>query len=134
MLQQMYFKDFDSWNTVKKRVHNDDRTVHIRKAEIRWVSFGVNVGSEMDGKGVSFARPALILHVIGSHLALIVPISSKTKDVPGYLPFEWKNKNNALCIHQMRVISQKRILGRVGKIPLNRLIEYKALVSKFFSL
>ena len=75
----MYFKDFDKWNEVKKRVHHEERKVNIRSGEIRWVSFGVNVGSEIDGKGISFTRPALILHVIGSHLALIAPMSTKVK-------------------------------------------------------
>ena len=49
-IKQMYFKDFDKWNIVKKRVHTDEIKVSIRAGEIRWVSFGVNVGSEIDGK------------------------------------------------------------------------------------
>jgi mRNA interferase MazF len=130
----MYFKDFDNWNAVKKRIQAEDRTVHIRKGEIRWVSLGVNIGSEMDGKGVSFARPALIIHVIGSRLALVVPVTSKTKEFPGYVPFAWKDKANALCIHQMRIVSQKRILHRLGRISTNRLREYALKISDFYSL
>src|SRR3989338_2316862 len=91
----MYFKDFDNWNEVKKRVHHEERTVNIRAGEIRWVSFGINIGSEIDGKGLSFTRPALILHVIGSHLALIIPMSTKVKDIAGYVPFTWKNITTA---------------------------------------
>jgi len=53
-IRQMYFKDFDKWNIVKKRVHTDEIKVSIRAGEIRWLSFGVNVGSEIDGKGESF--------------------------------------------------------------------------------
>lgn len=129
----MYIKDFDNWNNVKKRIQSENRTVTIRKGEIRWVSFGINVGSEIDGKGVSFARPALIIHVIGAHLALIIPISTKIKDIAGYVPFEWKDKTNALCIHQMKVVSQKRILSRMGKISENRLNEYKKIIALFYS-
>jgi len=129
----MYSKDFDAWTTVKKRIHEEERTVNIRKGEIRWVSFGVNVGSEIDGKGVSFARPALIAHVIGSRLALVVPITSKMKDFAGYVPFAWKDKENALCIHQMRIVSQKRILHRLGRISTNRLREYARKIANFYS-
>lgn len=83
---------------------------------IRWISMGVNIGSEIDGKGVSFTRPALIIHCIGSYLALVVPMPTKIKDVVGYLPFQWKGKSTSLCIHQIRIISQKRVLSRLGRI------------------
>ncbi|MBI4224768.1 MAG: type II toxin-antitoxin system PemK/MazF family toxin [Candidatus Sungbacteria bacterium] len=129
----MYFKDFDNWNKAKKRVDTEDRDISIRSGEIRWVSLGVNIGSEIDGKGESFTRPALVLHVIGSHLALVVPMSTKVKDIAGYIPFEWKGTKMALCVHQIRIISQKRILSRKGKISLTRLSAIKSEVSKFFS-
>lgn len=129
----MYFKDFDKWNEVKKKVHNEERKINIRAGEIRWVSFGVNVGSEIDGKGLSFTRPALILHVIGSHLALILPMSTKVKDVAGYVPFVWKGVTIALCIHQIRIVSAKRVLSRKGRISQNKLKAVKKEVSKFFS-
>ena len=130
----MYFKDFDNWNIAKKRLQAEEREINIRKGEIRWVSFGVNVGSEIDGKGKSFARPALIMHVIGSKLALTVPITTKVKDIPGYVSFTWKDKTNALCIHQMRVVSQKRILDRMGKISSNKLNKCKHDIASFYSL
>ena len=129
----MYLKDFDKWNEVKKMVHNEERKVHIRAGEIRWVSFGINVGSEIDGKGQSFTRPALILHVIGSHLALILPLSTKVKDVAGYIPFVWKNATTALCVHQIRAVSTKRVLSRKGRVSQNKLKAIKKEVSKFFS-
>lgn len=129
----MYFKDFDKWNEVKKTVHQEERKINIRAGEIRWVSFGVNIGSEIDGKGISFTRPALILHVVGSHLALIAPMSTKVKDVAGYIPFVWKNITTALCLHQIRIVSSKRVLSRKGRISQNKLEAIKKDVSKFFS-
>jgi mRNA interferase MazF len=106
--------------------------VHIRAGEIRWVAFGVNIGSEIDGKGVSFTRPALIVHVIGSHLALVIPMSTNIKEMAGYIPFEWKNRTIALCIHQTRVVSQRRILSRKGRIAHSRLQKAKSEIAKFF--
>lgn len=130
----MYYKDFDRWNEVKKRVDGEDYQVNIRAGEIRWVCFGVNIGSEIDGKGESFTRPGLVLHVIGSHLALIVPMSTKVKDVAGYIKFEWKGATTALCIHQIKTVSQKRILSRKGKISDERLKTINKEVIKFFAL
>ena len=129
----MYQKNFDAWNVVKKGLDENAHSVHIRAGEIRWVSIGVNVGSEIDGKGLSFTRPALILHVIGSHLALIIPLSTKVKPIAGYLPFEWKGRTTALCIHQARVVSQKRILSRKGKIADDRLKAIRTDFKKFFA-
>jgi mRNA interferase MazF len=97
------------------------------------MSFGVNVGSEIDGKGESFTRPGLMLHVIGSHLAFVAPLSTKVKEVAGYLPFNWKGTTTALCIHQIRIISQKRILSRKGRISEDKLKAIKQEIIKFYN-
>lgn len=130
----MYFKDFDRWNLVKQHVNNEDRKTSIRAGEVRWVAIGVNVGSEIDGKGASFTRPALIINVVGSTLALIVPMSTKVKEIPGYLPVTFQDRQVALCILQTRVISQKRILRRIGKLSERKVWEYKRVIKSFFSL
>src|SRR5438045_3599473 len=124
----MYFKNFDQWNIVKKKLNADGKQVNIRAGEVRWVSCGVNVGSEIDGKGDSFTRPALILHVIGRALAFIIPLSTSMKQVAGYIPFEFQNKQISLCVHQARVISQIRVLARKGRISDNRLNDVKKSV------
>lgn len=129
----MYFKEFDKWNEVKKQINKKDREIYIRAGEIRWVSYGVNVGSEIDGKGESFTRPALILHVIGSHLTLVAPLSTRVKEVAGYIPFDWKGETTALCIHQIRIISQKRILSRKGRISEDKLKATKNKIKEFYN-
>jgi mRNA interferase MazF len=130
---RLYFKDFDNWNLIKKEINRNERQIFIRAGEIRWVVMGVNVGSEIDGKGPSFTRPALILHVIGSHLAFIVPLSTKLRSVVGYIPFQWHSSPVSLCIHQIRVISQKRILSRKGRIARSKLRYIKQEILKFYS-
>ena len=131
----MYFKDFDKWNIVKKRVHTDEMKVSIRAGEIRWVSCGVNVGSEIDGKGESFTRPALVAHVVGAVLALSLSrFSTKLKNVAGYVPFEFQGKQVSVCVHQMRIISQRRVLAHKGRISDKRLKEIKMEIKKFFDL
>ncbi len=87
----MYIKNFEDWHLVKKNLDAENRKVSIRSGEIRWMAIGANIGSEIDGKGVSFTRPGLILHVIGSSLALGDPYTTKIKDVPGYFTFSLKD-------------------------------------------
>jgi len=130
----MYIKDFDKWNEIKKQISSQNSEVHIRAGEVRWVALGVNIGSEMDGKGMSFTRPALITYVIGARLALVIPMSTKLKDVIGYQSFDFQGKAVSLCLHQMRTISQNRIFARKGRISDQRLALFRSEVSKFFSL
>ena len=97
------------------------------------MSFGVNVASEIDGKGVSFTRPAIVLKVIGNNLALVLPMSTKIKsNVPGYKIFLFKNKDVSLCISQIKVISQKRIFMRMTKLPKSKLTEIMLEVNNFY--
>ncbi len=128
-----YIKEFDEWNKVKKRIHHEEREVTMRAGEVRWAIFGVNVGSELDGKGHSFTRPVLILHVVGKVLALVIPMSTKLKEVAGYHHFPFQGKGVSLCLHQIRVLSQKRILGRKGRISEGHLRGVKEEVRQFFS-
>ena len=130
----MYIKNFDSWNQVKKKIQSENRKIYIRSGEIRWCLMGVNLGSEIDGKGNSYTRPVLILHVIGSRLALVIPMSTKVKSLPGYYGFKFHDKKRSLCLHQMRVVSSKRLLKRKGKITKKRLSEVKKWISDFYSL
>ena len=130
----MYHKDYPAWLKVKQRIEKEERKVFIRAGEVRWATLGVNIGSEIDGKGVSFTRPVLVIHVIGSHLALVIPLSTKLKDVAGYSKFDWKGTTTALCLHQMRIISQKRILSRKGRVSAKKLRAIKDEVCRFYSL
>jgi len=61
-------------------------------------------------------------------------MSTKIKNVAGYIPFVWKGVATVFCIHQIRIISQKRILSRKGRISNNKLKIIKKEVVKFFTL
>ena len=131
----MYKKDFDSWNKTKKRVNTElHQRQFIRPGEIRWAALGVNVGSEMDGTGESFTRPVVVIHITGTHLAMVTPLSTKVKTLPGYDLFLWKGRKLSICIHQTRVISQKRLLRRFGRIRDSKLREIRKRIGDYFSL
>ena len=132
--KRMYYKDFDKWNEIKKEINDVETEISIRAGEVRWVSFGVNIGSEIDGKGDSFNLPALVVSVFGSRLALVVPLTSKSKSIPGYMPFEWKGKTDMLCVNQVRIVSQKRIFSRLAHISDKHLKKCKEEIKRFFAL
>ena len=130
----MYIKRFNQWNKVKKKINYKKSRLCIRKGEIRWAIFGVNVGSEMDGKGINFTRPVLIIDMIGANLALVVPLSSNLKITPGRLFLKWKGNVNSLCINQIRILSTKRVLGRKCLISEKKLADVKNKIKLFYSL
>lgn len=131
-----YVKNFLDWIEVKAHTDQEEKSFKsqevIRKGEIRWSIFGVNIGREMDGKGENFARPVLVLHTIGDSLALVAPLTSKNKSIPGYIPFKWLDKTDSLCIHQIRIISTKRLLKRLAKISDGKLKEVKDNIKEFY--
>jgi mRNA interferase MazF len=130
----MHNKDYRKWSEVKANLNVSSDNIYIRAGEIRWVAIGVNVGSEIDGKGVSFTRPCLILHVIGGSLALVIPFTSKNKaNKQFYKNILLQHFNSNLCLSQIRVVSQKRIFKRLKKVPAREFIDIKREVFEFYS-
>ena len=55
-------KKFLEWIGLKERLHSTDhKPPFVSERDMWWISFGENVGSEMNGKSERFSRPALIL-------------------------------------------------------------------------
>ncbi len=127
----MYQKNFEQWNLIKQQINYENRSVRIRAGDVCWIFVGVNVGSEIDGKGESFLRPALILNVMGDDLVLIIPLTSKQKQLPRYIPLEIQDRTSFLCLHQLKVVSQNRILRRIEHISDSRLASVRHNVLLF---
>lgn len=131
----MYIKEFLSWIMTKQKIDSEPLTQYrIRAGEIRWCAMGVNIGSEIDGKGSVFTRPVLVIHVIGQSMALIVPCSTTNKNPVGYVPFVVKGKKQKLCLIHTRTISQKRLYDRIEHISNSRLEKTKQDLKQFFYL
>ncbi len=87
----------------------------------------------IDGKGPSFTRPCLILHVIGSSLALVVPFTSQKKtNKQFYQHLKLGHFESYICLSQMRVVSQKRIFKRIVKVPATQFKGVKRDVLAFY--
>ena len=43
-------KKFDLWNIKKKEINKKEKEIQFREREIWWISIGVNIGFEQDGK------------------------------------------------------------------------------------
>ncbi len=117
-MESMETKDFQSWCKKKESLHNirDEKIVYFRDKEIWWCALGINIGFEQDGKNHDYERPVLILKKINRYLALVVPLSTKMKDHPYYLSYRYGGMSYSALVLQIRVVSSKRFLRRIGKV------------------
>lgn len=107
-------KDFDGWNKVKKQAHGElPRLYTVR--EIWWCRLGVNIGTEQDGRGDSFLRPAVILRGFGPDACLIAPLTTSTREHPlrvsvGIVDGRLARAN----LSQLRVVDTRRLVEKIG--------------------
>lgn len=113
-------KEFDEWNKDKKRIHGRLSTPYVHRREIWWVSLGVNIGSEQDGGGIEYRRPALVLAVFGRTTCLVAPLTTSAR-VHHLRPCigNVDGKNAHVLLSQIRVIDTKRCIRKVGMLPSN---------------
>ncbi len=110
-------KRFLEWIKVKKNVHfNDSKLPFFSEGEMWWAYIGDNVGSEINGKGEKFTRPVIVYRKLGSKTFLAIPVSTKQKEGTWYVPFKHKGIDETALLAQVRVISTKRLNGRMGEL------------------
>jgi mRNA interferase MazF len=90
------------------------RKIFFSEGEIWWASIGSNIGHEEDGKNEKFERPVLILRKFSDHLILAIPLSSKHKHNRYYFRFLINNQYSSALISQIRTLSSKRLIRRMG--------------------
>lgn len=107
-------KDFDKWNKIKKKTNTDKPRLYTVR-EIWWCRFGVNVGTEQDGNGKLFLRPALILRGFGPDACLVVPLTTSEREHMLRVPIGLVDSRPARAnISQMRVVDTRRLIEKVG--------------------
>lgn len=114
----MFDKQFDEWNDIKKKI---DSHVYkpplFKEREIWWCSFGVNVGSEVCGKNVSFRRPVLILKKLSQTSFIGVPLSTKANTGSWYIEVTHSDgMKNTANVAQIRYIDYRRLDKRIGTL------------------
>lgn len=126
-------KAFDQWNTLKKRIDakQPNRNIFFYEREVWWSSLGINVGVEIDGKNEYFERPVVIVKKFNGHMLWVVPLTSKYRDGPYFLEVHHRRGLSFACIAQLRVISSKRLLWKIGSI---RKSEFTAVCKRIANL
>jgi mRNA interferase MazF len=106
-------KDFDKWSEVKKRVEVEPPRLYTVR-EVWWCYFGLNIGTEQDGKDEWYARPCVILRGFGPQACLVAPLTTSARAHPlrvdvGVIDGEQAKAN----LSQIRVIDTRRLIRKL---------------------
>ncbi len=124
-------KDFDGWNVVKKSTNSKQDTFGVHEREIWWISFGINVGVEIDGKNQCFDRPALVLRKFNRQMVWVLPTTQQEKNDTFHEKFLFGGKTYFVALTQIRTISTKRFLRKVGMLSQEDFRKIKMRVVAF---
>ncbi len=127
---------FIAWTKLKIRIHHKDQAeievLYFREKEIWWTHLGKNIGHEQDGKNEQFERPMIILRKFNRNFFWGVPTSSKIKEENEfYHLFTFNEEIYSAIVSQMRPISAKRLIRKIGVLPKT---EFETLKGRVVSL
>ena len=125
-------KDFDKWNEQKKKVHAEEKNIFFHEREIWWCTLGVNIGYEQDGTNELFERPILIVKKFNRDVLWALPLTRTDKKNRYYFPITIGEKNSAVILSQLRLISSKRLQRRMHKLSREQFKKIVAGVQQFF--
>jgi hypothetical protein len=107
-------KNFDSWNTKKKNIHNNNSYPLYRQREIWWCFLGTNIGLEHDGDQKENLRPILVLKGLGPNTCFAIPLTSSRQVHAMRIPIgDINGKSASAVISQLRVIYTKRLVEKI---------------------
>ena len=122
-------KDFDSWNTRKKAIHNSGENKFYHPRDIWWCSLGVNIGFEQDGVREEKSRPVLILKGLSKNTCLVIPLTTSLNKHPMRIFLGVvDNRKASAIISQMRVVDTKRLFRKIGILNKEKFEEIRKTV------
>lgn len=122
-------KDFYEWHGVKQHIQDFNKHWFCHEREVRWCSIGLNVGSEIDGKGERYTRPVLIVKKMTRNTCLCVPLTTKNKNEAYYATIDLKDGiQRKAILSQIRLIDTKRLRELLGTIDCNQFQKIKRAI------
>jgi len=130
-MKKILDKGFDEWNEKKKMINLKIRDILPNKKQVWWLTIGLNVGAEEDGKSGEFERPVLVIKVFNRQCFLGIPITSANKNRKKYyFPISYNKNKYFLILSQIRLFSSKRLSRKIYKIGSQEFLEIKKELKK----
>jgi mRNA interferase MazF len=127
-------KDFQKWHELKAEIDSERELPLFREGEIWWCSLGANVGVEEDGKNDSFERPVLVFRKFNANMLWGLPMTSRAIRMQYDCAVSFHGQSRTVLISQMRILSAKRLLRRVGKLDPEEFLTLARYMSVFFEI
>ncbi len=129
-------KPFSQWNIFKQRLESQaiDPSLYFHEREVWWCSTGINIGVEADGKNEHFERPVLILKKFNGYMLWVVPLTSKERINPHFCRITHNKGVSFACLSQLRTISTKRLLRKIGMISNEDFNAVRTLVAAYIKI
>lgn len=124
-------KDFDSWNTEKKRIHHETTPTFCHPREVWWCSLGINIGAEQDGTGKNFDRPVVVIRGFNQNIFFGVALTGIKKSGKYYFHLgKIAGRDASAILSQARLIDTKRLVKKMGTIDALLFKELKSALRK----
>lgn len=112
-------KNYDEWNILKKKINYYRNLNHPKIREIWWVNLGLNIGTEIYGKGLKYVRPVLVIKVNDNNF-IGLPLSSKIRKDHGRITIKtFDNVYHSVILNQIKVFDNKRLVNRKYTLSKN---------------
>lgn len=126
---------FRSWSQVSLEIHHSSpQHSNIKPGAIYWCAIGQNIGREENGKGSHFTRPVLVMKVLDSHLALVIPLSSQPKVANYYPKVIVAGRIDFALFNQIRTVDTLRLGDFIDEIDQQTFSELKHRLSQYLKL
>jgi mRNA interferase MazF len=126
-----YVKQFDTWNTSKKKLDRVRGDVFFGEREIWYCSIGVNIGVEQDGMRELSERPVIIYKKFNATSFLAIPLTRKEKIHKYHFQLTLETGTSSAILSQIRLLDAKRLQRKVRTISE---LEYTELRKALFAI
>ena len=103
----------------------------MRRGEVWLVTLNPVKGSEQDG-----ARPAIIISPDTMNKSLdtkvVIPLTTKARSWPSRVKTEFNNESGQAMCEQIRTISSKRLVKKLGNVSDGELVEILRTVAALY--
>lgn len=129
-------KEFDKWNEKKKEINSRKSSYDFffYEREVWWASVGINIGIESNGKNENFERPILIIKKFNSDMVWILPMTSKKHTGYHYQKINHDSGISWVYLSQIKTISTKRLLRKIGMISESEFMEVIDKLDKYIKI
>lgn len=127
--------NFCDWNDKKIKINNYREFQHPNEKEIWWCRIGVNIGSEVYGKGFEYTRPVLVINSEGGECCICIPLSSKIKNTKYSCVIRTEDgKLHTALVFQVRSIDKRRLKEKMYDLSTEEYVKVKGVFDKLYKI